>query len=489
MSNEEMNKRTIFFNGGCVWGKIKQNESRACVCLLICTFRQSSTMENSGQWKEMEERIESLSAQIKQQYAELLQLRQQLQTLRLSSGLPPADAAEEGRLPLLRSASLENIIGLRLIHLVGIVVLVIGLSLGVKYAIDKNLISEGLRILLAYAAGFALYVLSFRLKKNYSGFSAILFSGGMASLYFTTFGAFVYYHFISYTLAFVLMVAFTVYTVFEALRYNRQEIALLGLVGAYGIPFLISPDRGHPEMLFLYITVINLGVVYLGAKKPWTTVGRAAQIISWLLFIGWAVWQNDDRIKTYGLVYMLLFFVLFSANALSAKLFRRQALSLPATYQLLANNIAVYMAALFVFGYSFADSTIALISLLFAVVAAAQAAVLLRVWKETMASRMTALFALALFVVFIGFQWKGITVTLLWLLTAVALFAAGVKLKSTPWRMAAIALMGFTLFKLVAFDSLTFSTLQKVIAYLVLGALLLVVSFFYQKFKEKLFEK
>ncbi|MFN2457269.1 MAG: hypothetical protein ABR502_03610 [Chitinophagaceae bacterium] len=32
----------------------------------------------------------------------------------------------------------ENFIGLRLIHLVGIVVLVIGLSIGVKYAIDRR---------------------------------------------------------------------------------------------------------------------------------------------------------------------------------------------------------------------------------------------------------------------------------------------------------------------------------------------------------------
>ena len=56
--------------------------------------------------------------------------------------------------------SLENFIGLRLIHLVGIVVFVIGLSLGVKYAIDEQLISEGARIALAYAAGGLLFVLS-----------------------------------------------------------------------------------------------------------------------------------------------------------------------------------------------------------------------------------------------------------------------------------------------------------------------------------------
>ncbi|HYO21105.1 MAG TPA: DUF2339 domain-containing protein, partial [Flavisolibacter sp.] len=95
--------------------------------------------------------------------------------------------------------------------------------------------------------------------------------------------------------------------------------------------------------------------------------------------------------------------------------------------------------------------------------------------------------SLLLFIIFIGFQWKGITVTLLWLLTAVVIFVAGARLKSIPARMAAIALMGTTLLKLVVLDSLTFSTLQKVIAYLVLGVLLLLVSFFYQKFRQQLF--
>ena len=80
-------------------------------------------------------------------------------------------------------------------------------------------------------------------------------------------------------------------------------------------------------------------------------------------------------------------------------------------------------------------------------------------------------------------------VTLLWLLTAVVLFVIGVRWKSIALRLASITLMGITLVKLVLLDSLTFSTVQKVIAYLVLGVLLLLVSYFYQKFRQQLFEE
>jgi uncharacterized membrane protein len=91
-------------------------------------------------------------------------------------------------------------------HLVGIVVLVIGLSIGVKYAIDSNLISEQTRILLAYLVGVILFVVSFPLRVKYVGFSTILFSGAMASLYFTTYAAFSYYAMFSFAFAFALMI-------------------------------------------------------------------------------------------------------------------------------------------------------------------------------------------------------------------------------------------------------------------------------------------
>jgi uncharacterized membrane protein len=106
-----------------------------------------------------------------------------------------------------------------------------------------------------------------------------------------------------------------------------------------------------------------------------------------------------------------------------------------------------------------------------------------------MVTRMLASLALALFVLFIAFNWTGFVVTLLWLLTAVIVFAWGFLMRSVPARMMGMVLMGVTLGKLLAFDSLNFSTVQKVMAYLILGVLLLVVSFFYQKFRDTLFKE
>jgi len=69
------------------------------------------------------------------------------------------------------------------------------------------------------------------------------------------------------------------------------------------------------------------------------------------------------------------------------------------------------------------------------------------------------------------------------------LFSVGFSIKAVWLRLSGIILMGITLAKLVLLDSLRFTTIQKIIAYLTLGVLLLVVGFFYQRFKEKLFGK
>ena len=385
--------------------------------------------------------------------------------------------------------SLENFIGLKLIHIIGIIVLVIGLSIGVKYAIDKDLISEGMRIGLAYGAGLILCLLSARLKSKYLLFSAILFSGGMASIYFTTYGAFVYYSMMPFSIAFIIMILLTVFVVYQALVYNHEEIALLGLVGAYAIPFLISKNSDKPELLFLYITVINIGIIYLGIKRPWKNVGRIAQAVTWVLFLAWAASRYNVKDQWVGYLFMVVFYLLFVFNALSGKISGKVKLQKENFYQLLLNNLALYIGSLFISTPSMNVHSLALVTFINAVVAAILAFVLYSVWKEKQSSLIIGAFAFFLFILFIAFQWTGLTVTFLWLLVALLLFAAGVMRKLKILRMGAIVLLGITLFKLVLFDSLTFTTVQKVISYLVLGILLLVVSYLYQKYRHRMFNE
>lgn len=439
------------------------------------------------------DKLQQLKAEVEQLQGELQATQVKLQQLyqrlyQLQAGLQPEQKQNFFKTPYVPRPSLENFIGLRLIHLVGIVVLVIGLSIGVKYAIDQQLISEGARIALAYAAGVLLCLLSWRAKKRYAAFSAILFSGAMASLYFTSYAAYVYYSLMPFAVVFVLMILLTLFTVYQALTYNRQEIAVLGLVGAYGIPFLISSNSGRAELLFTYIALINMAVVFLAFKRSWKGVAILAQGVTWLLLLGWALTRFTAAQKNTAYVFAGFFFLLFSIHALADAFMRKQALQRAQVRQLIASNVLLYVLIAAIHTVLFNRTNYEWLNLGFSLFAALQAA-LTHVFLHgaTLLKRNFVLMALIFFLVFIANRWEGFTVTLLWLLTAVVLFSVGFSVKAMWLRLSAMVLMGVTLAKLVLLDSLHFSTVQKIIAYLTLGVLLLVVGFFYQRFKEKLF--
>lgn len=428
--------------------------------------------------KELQKQIDILSSEMRDHQQRLFALQQELNRLQNKKPGPALSAEDRSS----RNFRFENFIGLRVIHFVGIVLLVIGLSIGVKYVIDRQLISEVMRISLAYLAGIILYLLSWRLKRNYQLFSAILFSGAMASLYFTTYAAFVYYGFFSFAVTFFLMVGLTVYTAFESIRYDRQEIAVLGMVGAYGIPFLISANNGRVDLFFSYIIFINAGIVVLSFKKKWKVMDWLALLISWILFISWGSSRYEAKDLWTGFLLMGIFYLLFAINALAYRLVRSEPLNTGDIQQVIINNIALYVSSLVVFGYGgfgthLASTTgcVAVAMILFALFS------YLFFKTENVLQQSLAMQAVVLIAMFIGFYWNGFFVTILWVAFSIVLFGWGIFSHRSWPRLVAILLMIVTLGKLVIFDSSKFTPIQKIVAYLIIGALLLVLSFFYQK--------
>jgi uncharacterized membrane protein len=435
-------------------------------------------MDDERSIQELQKEINALASEMRDHQQRLLALHQELNRLQNKKPGPNPPAAEKPS----QNFKFENFIGLRVIHFVGIVLLVIGLSIGVKYVIDRQLISEAMRISLAYAAGIVLYLLSWRLKKNYQLFSAILFSGAMASLYFTTYAAFVYYGFFSFAVTFLMMVALTVYTAFESIRYNRQEIAVLGMVGAYGIPFLISANNGRVDLFFSYIAFINAGIVFLSFKKKWKIMGSLALLISWTLFISWGFFKYEVKDFWTGFILMVIFYLLFTTSALAYRLVRSETLTAGHIQQIIVNNIALYVSSLFVFGHGEMETHVAPTTAYVAIWMIWFALFSYLFFKtESILQQSLAMQAIVLVVLFIGFNWSGFFVTILWVSFSIVLFVWGIFSHRSWPRLAAILLMIVTLGKLVIFDSSKFTPIQKIAAYLLIGALLLILSFFYQK--------
>jgi uncharacterized membrane protein len=456
-------------------------------------FSYFSLMENSREQQiaDIIQKMEALDAQQRNIQLQLMQLK--LAVTKLQSHQPISEAAPIKLSKKDDSAafSLEQFIGLKLLNLIGIIVLLIGVVIGVKFAIDKNLISPFVRILLAYIAGGLLVGLSVYLREKYEAFSAILFSGAMAAFYFTTYGAFDFYSMLSQPVAFAVMVLLTVFTVYTSLKYNRQEIAVLALVGAYAIPFLVGGKSGNAVALFSYMFLINCGILFISFRKEWEWLKSLALGFSYIILLSWQMLRyNGDAWFGVALGFPIILFIQFTITICGFRFLRKK--ELDSIDYLLLSFLSTfgYLCVMIAFKDDTETFVYAWVTLLAALVHGLLAYVAMQLFSNSkIISRFYLTIAVLLLVIYVPVQFDGITISFVWIAGAIVLFAAGLIQKIRLLRILSIVLFGITLLKLITFDSASFSTVEKIITYISIGAVLLVISFLYQKYKHLLFEK
>lgn len=237
----------------------------------------------------------------------------------------------------------EETIGARWFSIIGIVVLVLGIAIGVKYAIDQNLINETTRLVLGYLAGGIILALALFYKRKYEVFSAVLLSGAMAVMYFTTYVGYSHYHFYSAPVAFFIMAIFTGFTVFAAHVYNYEVIALIGLVGGYALPPLLSTGSGEIQYMFGFMLILNLGLLVLSFKKYWKFVNHVAYALTWLIFSVWmASSYSPDIYFGRTMLFATAFYLIFYMSFISYKIFRNKPFSAWDVILVLSNSLIYF---------------------------------------------------------------------------------------------------------------------------------------------------
>ncbi len=238
--------------------------------------------------------------------------------------------------------SFEEKVGSKWLSIVGIITLVLGIAIGVKYAIDEDLINETTRLVLGYLAGAIILGCAVIYKKKYELFSAILLSGAMAVMYFTTFVGYSFYHFYTAPVAFLIMTIFTGFTVYAAHIYNKEIIALIGLVGGYAVPPLLSTGSGEVEYMFGFMLILNSGILVLSFIKYWRFVNHVAYALTWLIFASWmAASYNAETYLNRTMFFATAFYLIFYASFISYKIIRNKTFS-PWDVILVLTNSFIY---------------------------------------------------------------------------------------------------------------------------------------------------
>ena len=400
---------------------------------------------------------------------------------------PPVPA-----MPKKDRADWERFAGENLASRLGIAALVLGVGFFVKYAFDSDLLGPVGRVLLAVAGGAALLLTGHWLRRSVPALASVLQGGGVAVLYLSGTLAFQQYQLLSQPLAFGLMVGVTLLAGTLAVFYDRQELAVVALVGGFAAPLLLATGQARYGALFTYLLILNAGALGLALLRGWRALPRVAWPATALLYGGWIVNQvlGHPQAPTggplgFGAALVFLFLLYYGIA------FRRA----PDPVALPDRLLVVGQAA----GAALAGETLLryegraggqLVLWLGLVVAYATTGLWVRQARGTSSGAHTLLgAAIGLAVVAVPVLTSHLTLTLLWAAQALALLALGLRTRERRLRVAGLVLFGLTLAHLVFIEAWRFSQAERVVAFVVVGALLLGASFLYQKLQQVLTEE
>ncbi len=113
-----------------------------------------------------------------------------------------------------------------------------------------------------------------KLRERDYGVTANALSGaGIIILYASVWAARVLYELIGTTPAYGLMILITIVCGLLSWRYRGLDIAMLGMIGGFLTPLLLSTGQDNPIGLFAYILLLDVGLLVLARARRWPLLG------------------------------------------------------------------------------------------------------------------------------------------------------------------------------------------------------------------------
>jgi uncharacterized membrane protein len=185
----------------------------------------------------------------------------------------------------------EQFMGVKGFAWIGGFALFLGIVFFVKYSFDNNLVPPELRVAIGFLAGLGLLVGGVLLsRRNFPALSQTLCATGVVVLYAVTFACRSIYHFEFFgpVPTFLLMSLITVAAFLLAVRLDALVVAILGMLGGFLTPILLSTGQDNPLGLFGYIAILDAGLILVALNKRWDFLTALAAIGTAVMQIGWA---------------------------------------------------------------------------------------------------------------------------------------------------------------------------------------------------------
>lgn len=210
---------------------------------------------------------------------------------------------------------IQRLLSGNLVAKLGILILFVGVSFAIKYALENAIVPVEVWFALAALGGIVLLGFGWRLRGRETGFGLILQGGGVGVIYLVIFGALKLYQLLPPTFAFMLLVAVVALSAVLALLQNTKSLAVIGVSGGFLAPILVSTGQGSHVALLTYYAILNAGIFAIAWYKAW----RILNVLGFMFTAGigllWGQRSYRPELFASTEAFLILFVVMYVAIA------------------------------------------------------------------------------------------------------------------------------------------------------------------------------
>jgi len=216
---------------------------------------------------------------------------------------------------------------------IGMVVLFFGVAAALKFAADQGLFALPVEFWLIAigAAACAALLFAWRRRDSHRLFSLSLQGGALGVLLIDVFASFRLFEAIPAGFAFALVLALVAGSALLAVLQNAMVLAVLGSIGGFLAPVLISTGTGNHIALFSYYAVLNAAIFAIAWIRPWRVLNLVGFAFTFAIgtLWGWRYYRPEHFASVEP--FLILFFLFYVAIAVLYALRQPQARRGPST--------------------------------------------------------------------------------------------------------------------------------------------------------------
>jgi uncharacterized membrane protein len=205
----------------------------------------------------------------------------------------------------------EAFVGVKLFSAIAGIALVLAAIFFLRYAVENGLLPPPVRVAIGVLVGTALLVVcELKAARKYEVTANALDAAGIAILFASFYAARALWDLIPASVAFGLLVLVTAVAVLLSIRHDSRFIAVLGLLGGFATPALLSTGENRPIPLFTYLLLLNAGLAWVAFKKGWPLLTILTMVLTVIYQWGWVIKFLDTSQLSLGMGIFLVFGVM-----------------------------------------------------------------------------------------------------------------------------------------------------------------------------------